>query len=691
MEQSLTLPRLREDLNLFEGPRLRDGSPTWTLHDPLRNLYFRIGWLEFELLSRFRLGSGEAVLRETKRLGLMAATEEKLRQLILFLRQNELITRDELQQNSAGKRRSLLFFKVPLSHPDSWLEWMASRISSVFSPLFFWSVIMLGIGTLWMLIQQWEQFWSTFVAFQNLSGVAAFGGAILFSKMMHELGHGLTAKHFGLRVPTFGVAFMFLWPVFYTDTSDAWRLRNRRQRLLIGSAGMMAETLLAIIASLCWLWLPDGLPKAVAFTVAATTWSITLLVNLNPFMRFDGYFLLSDGWDIPNLQPRAFELGKHYLQSLVMGSNRPEPLTGEGRSQSGWLIGYAWMTWIYRLSLYIGLALMAYHFLFKLLGIVLLVVEMSVLVIKPVALELHRYWSERSSFRWVVSNRILLLSLLGSGYLLIVPWRGEVVAPAVWKQDSVQGIYSPDKAKIIAIHVVEGEAVAAGQPLMQLEMPGLEYQQAMLKLQIGEQRSILQSAGMDEKGRDDVQIQQQRLESLLAQLQQVEERLMKAQVVSPFGGSISRVNRTARVGEWVEEGEQLLLLADPEKSTLVGYFHERELGRLQLGSSAHFLPENREEGFPSARLVEIAPTNSLYLQEPLLASIHRGSLPVREGAEGELMLQDSFYRVQFEVKRQPGWMVGALRGEVVVETEAVIYLQRGWEQLQQVLIQESGF
>ncbi len=691
MEQSLTLPRLREDLNLFEGPRLRDGSPTWTLHDPLRNLYFRIGWLEFELLSRFRLGSGEAILQETERLGLAAATEQKLQQLIQFLMQNELTTRSEPQRHGKGKQHSLLFFKVPLFHPDHWLEWGASRFSLFFSPLFFWGVITLGIGSLWMLLQQWEQFWSTFTDFQTPLGVAAFAAAILFSKVVHELGHGLTAKHFGLRVPSFGIAFMFLWPVFYTDTSDAWRLRSRKQRLLIGAAGVMAETLLAIIASLCWLWLPDGLPKAVAFTVAATTWGITLLVNLNPFMRFDGYFLLSDGWDIPNLQSRAFELGKRYLQSLVMGSQKPEPLTGESRTQNRWLISYAWMTWLYRLSLYIGLALMAYHLLFKVLGIVLLVVEMSVLVVKPVVLELQRYWSEKSAFRWVGSNRLLLLMLFISIALLITPWRGEVVAPAVWKQASQQGIYSPDKGRVVSIDVVEGESIEEGQQLAMLVMPELEYQQEMLMMQIAEQRSILQSAGMDEQGRESVHIEQQKLESLLAQLRQVDEKLGKAEVVAAFSGIVSKVNRDIREGEWVEAEELLFVVADPQNPSLIGYFHERELGRLQLGVAARFLPENRVNDLPEATLSEVAASNSHYLEEPLLASLYRGSLPVREGAEGELVLQDSFYRVRFEMERQPEWLVGTQRGEVAVEVEATTYLQRGWELLQQILIQESGF
>ncbi len=692
MEEALTLPRLREDLNLFEGPRLRDGSPTWTLHDPLRNLYFRIGWVEFELLSRFRLRSGEAILKEVERVGVVEATQEKLFQLIQFLKKNELvkdIDAEEVRPSSSSN--SILFFKLPLLHPDRWLTQVTPYLTLFFAPLFYGLVVLAGVASLLMLFQQWDQFWNTFIAFQNPLGVAAFAGSILFSKLIHELGHGATAKYYGLRVPTFGIAFMFLWPVFYTDTSDAWRLRSRKARMLIGSAGMIAETMLAIVASLCWLWLPEGLPKAVAFTVAVTTWSLTLLVNLNPFMRFDGYFLLSDYWDIPNLQQRAFDLGKHYIRSLLMGIEKPGPLTGESRQRNLWLITYAYTTWLYRLGLYVGLALVAYHALFKLAGLILLAVELGVLVVKPVMTELRSYWHMRSHFHWTTSNFLVLLLFVGLVGWFVTPWHSEVVAPGVWKQSMTQGVYSPGKARLDSIHVAVNDEVEADQLMFTLSMPELEYQQQMLTMQIEEQRAILQSAVMDKSGREMLHIEQQKLESLMAQKREVMHKLSRRQLYAPVSGKIAELDRTLRPGEWIEEGALLSVIADELQPSVVAYFHEKDLSRIHVGSEGRFIPEYLLPQEISIVLEDVASLNSAALEEPLLASLYQGELPVRQSQKGMLLLQDSYYRVNFNTQGSPALPVGAVRGSVVVQAEATSYFQRGWETLNGILIQESGF
>ena len=95
---------------------------------------------------------------------------------------------------------------------------------------------------------------------------------LLFSVVLHEMGHALTARHFGCRVPAMGVAFLVMVPVLYTDTNDAWKLQSRRARLLIGAAGMLAELTLAVWATLLWCFLPDGPLRAGVFLLASTTW-----------------------------------------------------------------------------------------------------------------------------------------------------------------------------------------------------------------------------------------------------------------------------------------------------------------------------------------------------------------------------------------------------------------------------------
>lgn len=684
------LPLLREDLNLIEGPHLRDGSPTWTLHDPVRNRYFRIGWLEFELLSRFRLGSAEAILSEMNKLGLVEATETRLVQLVRFLRQNCLVNVTKAAE-ATGAGNSLLFFKIPLLHPDEWLAQLYTYTRWLFTPLFMGVLVVAGGASLLLLFQQWEGFWATFTAFQNIQGVFAFAVAIIFSKWVHELGHGLMAKHFGLRVPTFGVAFMFFWPVLYTDTSDAWRLRSRRARLLIGGAGVLAETLLAIIASLCWLWLPEGLPKAVAFTIAVTTWSITFMVNLNPFMRFDGYFLLSDLWELPNLHSRSFALGRAYLQALLMGVEKPASLTGEQRTQNLLLISYAYLVWIYRLSLYIALSIVAYNLLFKLFGIILFIVEMSVLVIKPLLLELRHYWSVREQFRWVSSNRTLLLLMLTLTVLLMVPWRGEIIAPAVWKQGVQQGVYSAESGRIVRMVVAQGEAVEQGQLLIEIDMPELHYSKRVLDMQISAQQALLQSAEMVKKGRNSIRVEQQNLESLQAQQRRIEQQLAQQQIFAPISGEVIEVNPHIVEGGWIKQGEQLLLIAEQGEGRVVSYIHEQDLYRLREGGSATFMPGYTEGKGISLKLEQIAPTHTRTLDEPLLASIYQGELPVRQSRDDLLLLQESYYRATFRSLEKESFPVGVLRGVAQIEAEPITFWKRGRDLLEAALIQESGF
>jgi len=158
-----------------------------------------------------------------------------------------------------------------------------------------------------------------------MKGVFLYALTLFFVKMLHELGHAYTARHYGLRVPTMGLAFLIFWPMFYTDNSDAWKLRKRTSRMAIAGAGTLVELGLAVPATFLWSFLPDGPLRSACFLIAATTWISSLLINLNPFLRFDGYYLLSDFLNVPNLQARAFALGKWHLRRFLAGIESPCP------------------------------------------------------------------------------------------------------------------------------------------------------------------------------------------------------------------------------------------------------------------------------------------------------------------------------------------------------------------------------
>jgi putative peptide zinc metalloprotease protein len=211
-------------------------------------------------------------------------------------------------------------------------------------------------------------------------------------KLLHEFGHGLVAKRHGCRVPTMGLAFMVLWPMPYTDTNEAWKLADHWQRLQIAAAGVATELIVAVWATLAWGLLPDGDLRSAAFLLATTTWVSTLLVNCSPFMRFDGYFVLSDFLEMPNLHARAFALARWRLREALfsLGAEPPEPFT-PWRARALQLFAYA--VWVYRLVLFLGIAALVYSFFIKLVGILLFAVEILWFVLMPIAAEL-KVWRQ---------------------------------------------------------------------------------------------------------------------------------------------------------------------------------------------------------------------------------------------------------------------------------------------------------
>jgi len=314
------LPALREDLRLIPAEAHRDGSPSWRIVDPVRNSFFQIGWLEFELLARWREHADAeslvaAVAAETP----LQVEIDEVKDLIAFLAANQLlapaskVAREALGRRAGAARKSwyeqalhhYLFFRLPLYKPDAFLARTVALTDIFFTRGFL--VLMVGLLAvdLYLVSREWYAFSNSMARMLTPKAFLYYAIAVSFSKVVHEFAHAYAARRYGVRVPTMGVAFLVLWPFLYTDVSETWKLADRRKQLVIASAGMSAELALAVISTFLWALSPEGAAKNVFFILASTTWVITLAINLSPFMRFDGYFVLSDLLDFPNLHERA--------------------------------------------------------------------------------------------------------------------------------------------------------------------------------------------------------------------------------------------------------------------------------------------------------------------------------------------------------------------------------------------------
>lgn len=527
----MALPRLREELDLLPGPALGDGQPSWTLHDPVRNQFLRLDWPTFEILSRWSLDDPQAIADSVASETTLQISAEEVKQVAQFLLEHQLVQpqgsnsarqlaeRLEKIQGSPLKwlLHHYLFFRIPLWRPDGWLERWQNAASVFYSRSFLALTLAAFALGLFQVARQWDVFFASLVDTFSWSGLAAYGIALMGVKFLHELGHAFTAKRLGCRVPAMGIAFLVLWPVAYTDTNETWRLTSRWQRLQVASAGIATELVIAAWATLVWALLPDGAWRSVAFVLATTSWVATLAINASPFMRFDGYFILSDWLDLPNLHQRSFALARWKLREWLFALGEPKPEHFSTRREAG-LILFAWATWLYRLVVFLGIAVLVYHFGIKLVGIALFAVEILWFILLPLKQE-WKAWTERWPRIRASRRSRYSLALLATVLLLaVVPWPGRVTASAILRPSDAWPVYAPSGARVEALPFKEGELVPQGATLLQLYLPDLKMRRQALLARVEQMRWQAAASGFDAETRQHLLVNENALVTAQAEL-----------------------------------------------------------------------------------------------------------------------------------------------------------------------------
>lgn len=658
--QRRDLPLLREELSLHQGPVQADGSPSWTLHDPSINRFYQLGWASFEMLSRWSAGSVTALLAAVNAETALQLTADDVDALIGFLSRHQLLQVACAEQSQALWRmqqasrpgramwllKNYLFFRVPLLRPEAMLSRLLPWCRWLFVPRFWWGMGAMLLTALVLVSQRWDAFTHTFSAYGGWWAAIGIGLSLALAKVLHEMGHALTARHFGCRVPAMGVAFLVMVPVLYTDTNDAWKLQSRRARLLIGAAGMLAELTLAVWATLLWCFLPDGPLRAGVFLLASTTWVATVLVNASPFMRFDGYFLLADYLGLPNLHSRTFALALWQLRRFLLCLDDPPPEHFPTVRRNG-LILFAWATWLYRLVVFLSIAFLVYHFFFKLLGLLLLCVELGWFIVRPIVGELRVWWGRRAELRWQTETRRSTAMLGALLLLLAIPWSSGVSSPAVLGAAQSQGLYAPVAATVEDVMVRDGQVVQPGQVLAQLRSPALDAQLALadvreqaMKWQLAQQAF---STELQQQGTA-LHKQWQAAREQLNGLRQQQARLVMR---APFAGRVVDINEALHAGATMAEGEHLLDIAGLTGAKVEALVDEASISSIQTGNTASFVADNGGRAAINCRVGKVDRLNLSVLDQPLLASSYGGPIATELRDHGPKPLA-AWFRVRLE-------------------------------------------
>lgn len=380
-------------------------------------------------------------------------------------------------------------------------------------------------------------------------------------KTLHELGHALSVRRWGGDVHEMGISLLMLTPAPYVDASAAMAFRHRYQRVIVSAAGIMVEVLLAAAALFVWLNVQPGLVRDIAFVILFIGSVSTLLVNGNPLLRFDGYHVLCDALDLPNLAPRSQAYWIYLTQRYVLRMEHaasPQPAAGERK----WLVVYAPLSWAYRLFV-AGLVLLWVGAKSWLLGWVAALLLVAAFLVKPAFAAVKVLLSSVPPGRARRRAHAAIAGLIGGMAILIfaVPLPLTTLAQGVvWLPEQAQ-VRAETEGFVRQILVPDGTRVEPGQVLLVLSDPTLGVAREKLQSRLSGLQTEHYSAMLSDPVR--AQNVTEDIARTQAEIGRIEQRIAQLDVRSQVAGTLVIPHRDDLPGAFVRQGTTLGYVLGP--------------------------------------------------------------------------------------------------------------------------------
>lgn len=464
-------------------------------------------------------------------------------------------------------------------------------------------------------------------------------------KALHELGHAFTIKRWGGSVHEIGVMFLVFVPVPYVDASDSIAFASKWRRALVGAAGILVEIFLASVAMILWAGAEEGLPRAFALNVMLIGGVSTLLFNGNPLLRFDGYYVLSDLIEIPNLGQRANSYLSYLVQRYGFGLDwidNPVTAPGEGR----WLFCYAIAAFLYRLVISAAIiGLVATRFF--VLGLLLAAWALFLMLMLPMLKGIWYLFTSPSLRRhrgraFAVTGGVLGLVLAG---FLVVPMPYNTIAEGVVMPPPEAYANAGAEGVVQEIYVREGQTVQPGDALMRIEDPLLASRRSLTIAQIEEIKRRLTAQALIEQTQQ--RILTDELEAAQADLELTDTRIAEQVLRAGAAGRVILPVSTDLVGRFVKRGDLMAVVAtfeDPVVRVLVPEEAADLVRNETLAVNVRFATDTAEDH--QAQIVRAAPSLTHRLPSLALAAEGGGKIALDPGQPRDRMLAiGAFYQL----------------------------------------------
>ncbi len=522
------------------------------------------------------------------------ADQTEIVSLLSFMHQNHLMAPEygmadrQLKQLRQAREKSFffrvmsmyLFFRLPPIYPDRFFTAAMPYARVIFNRH---TVRLLAVTAAFgylLMLRQWNEAYASFVNSLSWANLVSYFWALLATKTVHELSHGFTAKSFGARVRSMGVSFIVFYPRLFVDLTDTWLL-SRLKRTICDAAGIVSELIFGGLAAIVWVYSSPGPLRSTMFYLMTVSAIGTVLVNGNPFIRYDGYYLLCDLLNVENLMGRSSEYLKAFNRKLFLGlgefpdSGDVSPLT---------LYSFGLGSFIYKLFLYTSIILIIYFQFTKAVALMLMALEAYTMLIAPLLMEVKVVLMYYKKLNWFKTGlTMLLLAALASLLFIPLPWSFALPCEIV-----------PENSRIVTVResgfaggtlTDEPKTVRKGEVILPFRNQFLEFSlrrydamirtnQAELDLARSDQASIALSPVLFEK-----------LRINRISFDEMSRRRKNMALTAETDGTFIPLVREVSPGRWLEKGMILGKIVSGE-NLFYAYAQDREVNRIKPGDKA---------------------------------------------------------------------------------------------------------
>ena len=705
------------------------GRTYWVVKEPVGLNYFRFQEEEYAIL---KMLDGYTSLDEIKeefeaqfppqKIGI-----EELQQFIGMLHRSGLIVANVpgqghqllLRRNERWRKEWMSRLSNVLSvrfkgiDPDRLLNWLYPKMSWIYSR---WAVLvccLLGLSALSLVLVQFDVFQSklpSFHQFFNLKNAFLLSIALGVTKVIHEFGHGLTCKHFGGECHEMGVMLLVLTPCLYCNVSDSWMLPNKWHRAAIGAAGMYIEMVIASICTFIWWFSEPGLLNHLCLSTMFVCSVSTLMFNSNPLLRYDGYYILSDLIEIPNLRQKATDILNRKLGEWCLGLEPQEDPFLPERNQIFFAL-YSVAAAIYRWVVVFSILWFLYEvwrpYRLEIIGQIIGVAALYGLLVQPFW-KLGKFFYVPGRIEKVKKPRMYATLAVIAGALLAVffiPLPHRVYCTFEVQPRDAQKIFVNVPGELDEVYVKAGDVVEKDATLAKLSNLDVQLDIANLEGERDQNRTQLASLERQMFRDHDAKLE---AESVRAALAAVEEQLDKRQIdlqrltlVSPVAGTVLPAPEEARhqndkqlsswwgtpleernLGTFLNKGVFFCQVGDPRRMEANLVVDQADVEYLRLGQQVDIKLDEAPFDLLCGEITEIA-NEPLRVSPKSLSNKAGGELATKTDESGVERPQSISYQVRVPLDDPEGMLRIGLKGRARIHTAPRTLGHRFWRYVTQ--------